>query len=555
MKLNPQHLTISDLIAGRLFSIPQYQRAYSWQKRQRSDLFNDLEEVAETGREHFLATVVGCLGESVEIDAVKFKKVEIVDGQQRITTLIILLKAIEKYLDVQIDAQNNAKTKLLQLLRKGDKLSLVLLQTNHDSSSIFMKYLREGDIIESSVVTASDRNLIDAIKECEKFVSDWCSDREIMSLLSIIYNDVSIIYHEINDHSLVYKVFEVLNSRGLDVKWLDKTKSQMMAAIYDHAEDGNRVDTLKEMQTIWRDIYRCLGLKASLGDEALRFAGTWRAAEQPNRILSEQDASLSLVEFAGESLVDINRSANWLKNVVAEVRKLDDNRRLKGVTRIIHARFLAIAIMLSNFEDSEKEDLMVSWERVTFRIFGLGGADSRNKIGDYVRLGFDIIRESKDYLEVKDEIINLGDGFNLDNLLSQNNFWDKCYDGWTDELRYLLFRYDEFLAEQSGEKINEMQWEKIWSVDPSKSIEHIMPQSKKPKYVHHLGNLTMLPPSVNSSLKDKKPKDKAERYLSCGLKETKNVGDTIIDTGKWNRKLVIERAKKIEAFVRSEWSD
>jgi uncharacterized protein with ParB-like and HNH nuclease domain len=98
MRLNPQHLTVSKLMQGRLFRIPDYQRAYSWQKRQRDDLFADIREVHRSGRDHFMATVVGLARDTRVIDADEFAVVELVDGQQRITTLVILLKAIEKAL-------------------------------------------------------------------------------------------------------------------------------------------------------------------------------------------------------------------------------------------------------------------------------------------------------------------------------------------------------------------------------------------------------------------------------------------------------------------------
>jgi len=44
-------------------------------------------------------------------------------------------------------------------------------------------------------------------------------------------------------------------------------------------------------------------------------------------------------------------------------------------------------------------------------------------------------------------------------------------------VRYLLYRYDEFLAQKAGQKLNESQWNKVWADEPSKSIEHIKPQS------------------------------------------------------------------------------
>ncbi len=52
-----------------------------------------------------------------------------------------------------------------------------------------------------------------------------------------------------------------------------------------------------------------------------------------------------------------------------------------------------------------------------------------------------------------------------------------AYDGWTEELRYLFYHYDEHLARKAGHKLNENQWNKIWAVEPSKSVEHIKPQS------------------------------------------------------------------------------
>jgi len=555
MQLNPQHLTVAKLLEGRLFRIPEYQRAYSWQTRQRKDLFKDIKEALRTDQDHFMATVVALAGQKRIIAADEFQSVELVDGQQRMTTLIILLKAIEKAAKTEDAAETKIKNDLKLLLQKGDDHSLVLLQTNHDSSNVFTNYLRSGTIETASVVTASDQNLIDAAVECEKFVEKWMEKSSLISLLATIRNKLSMIYHEITDESMVYRVFEVLNSRGLDVKWIDKTKSQLMGAIFEYVEKDTRPEGLKEMQTIWQAIYRCLGLQQSLGDEALAFAGTWSSKTRPNRILSEEDASITMVKRAGKELPNIIESAQWLKDVVDKVNELNADVRRSAVTRIRHARFLAIAIMLRKFGNEVESDLLNAWERVTFRIFGLGDADTRNKIGDYVRLGYDILTSDMNHADIKTNIANLGQGFSIDEVITGKDYWDECYHGWSDELRYLLFRYDEHLAELAGQKINAQQWGKIWAMDPSKSIEHITPQSSDRAYIHHLGNLTMLPPGVNSSLKDKPPHKKAKRYIECGLQETVSVGNSIEAEGKWSKRLVIERAARLEEFIRSEWAD
>lgn len=554
MRLNPQHLTVAKLLGGRLFRIPDYQRAYSWRKRQRDDLFDDLREVHRSGRDHFMATVVGLARDTRSIDADEFGVVELVDGQQRVTTLVILLKAIEKALDGGDATEAKIRDDLLRLLVKSDDHNLVLLQTNHDSSDVFASYVRKGRIGGDAVVTAADQNVIDAARECEAFVDSWRELATLTELVAAIRHKLSVIFHELDDEGTVYRVFEVLNSRGLDVRWIDKTKSQLMAAIYEHVTPAFRAEALHGMQTVWQDIYRDLGLDDVLGTEALRFAGTWQGTTRPNRVLGEQDASAALLASAGETQATIAEAATWLKAVVGKVVSLHNDHRRAAVTSIGQARFLAVAIMLRGFDAKTERRLLEAWERVTFRIFTLGNKDSRSKVGDYGRLGYDTLKSKLPPSTVLDGITGLGEGFDIDDILD-DDAWNDWYGGRNEEVRYLLYRYEEHLARKNGAKINESEWAKIWAADPARSIEHIMPQSSGKAYVHGLGNLTMLPPNVNSSLKDKPPLAKAERYLECGMQATMAVGREIRDAKRWTKAAVEDRAARIEEFVRAEWGD
>ncbi|ADL01349.1 DUF262 domain-containing protein [Brevundimonas subvibrioides] len=552
MQLSPLHLSVAKLLDGRLFRIPGYQRAYSWQSRQRADLFKDIEEAHRSGREHFMATVVALAREKRVIAADELQVVELVDGQQRVTSLVILIKAIEKALGETDGAERKSKRDLQDLLVKGDDHSLVLLQTNHDSSDVFLNYLRKGELT-GSVATGSDQNLLNAMRESEEVVARWQAAGELVALLGTIRNKLSLIYHELLDEATVYRVFEVLNSRGLDVRWIDKTKSQLMASICEYVDDpASRAEGLREMQTIWQDIYRILGLREGLGTESLRLAGTWSALNQPNRIVSDEDASRELVRRAGEKLPSIIEAAQWLRQVVREVNELNGDVRLSAVTKIAHARMLAIAIKLRKFDPATQEGLLGAWEKVTFRIFGLAGRDTRHMVGDYVRLGFDILARKMTSTDIAKALANLGEGFEIDEIIDDGD-WSECYGGWSEELRYLLFRYDERLAKDAGEQINAAQWTKIWSMDASKSIEHIVPQSSDKRYIHHLGNLTMLPPGVNSSLKDKPPAKKSDRYIECGIKETVAVGRLVQERRGWTEQDVHQRAQRLLEFVRTEW--
>jgi len=555
LQLSPMHLKVSALLGGRLFRIPEYQRAYAWGARQRTDLFKDILDVQRTKREHFMATVVALARDSRLIGADEYRTVELVDGQQRITTIIILLKATEKALKYSEAVEGKIKRELNELLVKEDDYQLILLQTNHDSSNIFANYVRTGVVDAKEAVTAADINLVNAAYECENFVSNWIKDKSLVELVSIVRNRLSMIYHELNEEATVYRVFEVLNSRGLDVKWIDKLKSQLMALIFEHIKNGARIEAAKEMQVIWQDIYRALGLRGDLGDEALRLAGTLARKQRPSRIISQEDAAGELVETAGTQHKSIMAIGADLKKVVDAVQGLDSNVRLSAVTRIAHARFVAIAIILRNFPNETETDLLGKWERVTFRVFGLGGADTRNKVGEYVRLGYNIFTGRLPPAAISAGLADLGKGYSLNEVYTGLEFWGQCYDGWSAELRYLLFRYDESLSKASGERMNVSQWNKIWADDPAKSIEHIQPQSSGVSYVNFLGNLTMLPPSVNSSLQDKAPAIKAATYRSCGLKATMAVGEIILGGVVWDEKAVMARTAEMDAFVRSEWAD
>ncbi len=176
MSIRPDNLTLDKLLQGRLFRVPEYQRSYSWETKQRKDLFGDIEKIAQgqdTERHHFMSTVV-CLQtrEKEEVGADEFGVFHIVDGQQRLTTLIILLKAIAKNLSDGNDSEQRESKKLSDLLVKENG-RLILLQTNHDNMQLFRNYLSKGEIpCEEHSQTLADRNIIRSFKECSDFVTN-----------------------------------------------------------------------------------------------------------------------------------------------------------------------------------------------------------------------------------------------------------------------------------------------------------------------------------------------------------------------------------------------
>ena len=205
MQIQPQHVNFGELIHGRLFRIPHYQRAYSWRPVHRSALFEDILRTRQNGedREHFMATIVGLRREKRTIVIDEHQVVEVVDGQQRITTLVLLLKCIAGTLDRSDEVTERIGRELDENLVKPDAASLLLLQTNHDSSDFFAHYLRTGVHPPSdSASTLADRELLSAIEECENFIANWQRDYSLTDLVALIKNRLTFIFYEIGDEAL-----------------------------------------------------------------------------------------------------------------------------------------------------------------------------------------------------------------------------------------------------------------------------------------------------------------------------------------------------------------
>ena len=385
--------------------------------------------------------------------AIEHDVIEIVDGQQRLTTLILLLKAIAEALDESDRAGRDIRQMLNGWLVKDDSATLLLLQTNHDGSDYFANYLREGDHPPSTdAATIADRELLSAMEDCERFVTEWQDNgRSLLDLTTLLNNRLTFIFHKIGDEALVYTVFEVLNSRGLEVSWFDRLKSMLMAIVFESGT-GNSSETIDEVHQLWAQIYERIGLRLGLSTESLRFAATLRSADCPSRPLGEETAVRLLADQSKDGPSHVIQTIRWLKDVTSAVDQLAADRRKNAVTRIAQARTLATAIYLRpDFTEDERKKLLRRWENVTFRIYGMFRKDARWAVGDYVRLAWRIINEDLTVDEVITGLSNIGRNFPIARAVDNLKRTD-CYTSWGEELRYFLHRYEEHLADNAGQR-------------------------------------------------------------------------------------------------------
>lgn len=560
MLIQPKYMKLSDLLNGRLFRIPPYQRAYSWERKQREDLFEDIQGLrgGDPNASHFMATMVGLARDKKTIETDEFQEIEVVDGQQRLTTLIILIKSLSLALDRKNRKERVFADELDALLVKDDSLSLLLLQTNHDTSNYFQTYLRSGRAPQPSEAnTLADRLLLQAIQECTEFVEEWADQRLLLG--GILKNRLTIIFHEIEDELAVYTVFEVLNSRGLDVAWLDRLKSVLMGMAFESGK-GNKREAIAELHRIWGDVYRCVGLHQGRSTEALKFAATLRSKDHLSKPLGEEASVDVLREMAKGSAKGAVDVSHWVLAVVKAVDKLLTDNRRAAVTKIAHARLLAVAIELREDLGKGRETLLSEWEKVTFRIFGMCDKDARTRVGEYVRLARRLLAERITHAEALTSIRELGTGEFAIEAAVEGLRDTNCYEGWEERLRYFMFRYEEHLAKKMGQKFDNAQWTRIWEASPAQSIEHICPQSrgsdvktnsKRTIFVHRLGNLTLLPPKLNSKLQDRLPKDKAVEYEKTGLLVASTLKRELKD---WTPISVAEREDELIEWAMTEWA-
>ena len=126
-----------------------------------------------------------------------------------------------------------------------------------------------------------------------------------------------------------------------------------------------------------------------------------------------------------------------------------------------------------------------------------------------------------------------------------------------------MYRYEEYLAQQKGEKISEDTWKKIWSDTPAKTIEHIHPktyietwkgkigdsQEEIDSVVNGIGNLILLPPGINSKAGQKVFEEKKEIYSPYHLLMIEEV----TKLSDWDKESIDKRESRLLDFIRKTW--
>lgn len=208
---------------GEQLCMPPYQRSYSWERREALDLFSDLLEASQNNLPHFVGAIVLVGGKE---DGV----VEIVDGQQRLTTLTILLAVLrdfEEDKDLKQELQALLADEARPMLGEGARWRLTL---NHMDGPFFRATIQspggtlklENEPGESESQSRMVRNAAAFVEEVEKL-----DDKSRRTLAHTVCNGCAMVKVLVKDRDSGFRVFRVLNTRGKAPNQHDIVKTEL----------------------------------------------------------------------------------------------------------------------------------------------------------------------------------------------------------------------------------------------------------------------------------------------------------------------------------------
>ena len=240
MKITPTPLTINQLFSTRneQFFIPAYQRRYAWQEKQCEELFNDIKYLGNDDT-HLLGNLVCITGEY----SANINKLEVIDGQQRITTLSLLLTAISKAFSEKYDLEEAQKIDSLLTSSGVDRVKKNKVELGELDNPDYIKILKDENL-----ETIQNENLKNNLEHFKKWIKELSPD-EFDSFYFKLMDKVSVIRLDVYQAKDAYKLFETINNRGLSLSPTDIIKNFLLghASILDD-------ETLISVKENWKNI-------------------------------------------------------------------------------------------------------------------------------------------------------------------------------------------------------------------------------------------------------------------------------------------------------------
>ncbi len=257
--------------AAVVYAIPRYQREYTWKKEQWESLFDD---VLENDPGYFLGSII-CINQTS--DALVVQQLEVVDGQQRLTTLSLLFAALYHSLkthekDLDEDQRNeliNLKRKLV--LKRGDDQLRVIPQIQRSNQDDYRAVLSEVGVINrvDTPNRAGNRQIFRAFRYLQARVEDMAKGKTdcLLSIMGFLdkLSQACLVKIDVASHADAYTLFESLNNRGMPLTAIDLIKNKLLARL-----ETNEPGKVGYYFDVWNKLLSYLGDDYSVQERFFR---------------------------------------------------------------------------------------------------------------------------------------------------------------------------------------------------------------------------------------------------------------------------------------------
>ncbi|MBH0308098.1 DUF262 domain-containing protein [Helicobacter pylori] len=577
-------LNLDGVVEKGVFEIPSYQRGYAWQERQLKDFWNDLEHVSKLGDKFHYMHSLTLRGLENEFESSAF---EIIDGQQRLATSLILLGLLAK-----ITKHKDPKYSLINL-------EPILSYKYYGLSEAFGAIMGEERDLERFQTSFYAKNLIDAHAFFKEKISDTPMET-LEKMFDALIKKMLFSVVELNDNRIdPFSSFETINNRGKDLSTLELFKNRLhfvahkicngqklenlqqeindtYTIIYDDLRQfkdddlerflkhfveyyyGEKGDFKKRLLEMEFNAHKRYTYNTPFSDEydkidELLFYLSY-SSKVWNFLDTLDEKSITLIFNDNKKLeIEITPKTHTLLDKMRRLNALSDHAFLPLLLSLFTIQLEGKHANKQPYTTKELEGLLEYLERFGFLVYGVAGKKNTAK-NEWIESAF-IAFQAYRYGEENIAIENLPtlekyffkrehSGLELleESIHSKKNT-EKWYQ-WGKALNYLLYEYELYHNPETTLKFD-------GSIE---SIEHILPQNpdqgysakekswaKNPHIVHALGNLLLIPKNANSSLSNKPFEEKRKAYLKGFYSEkevAKNASFGLIEIQERSEKLL-----------------
>lgn len=540
------------------YNIPSYQRPYAWTIEEAGILFDDLFSFYkdEDSEENYF------LGSIVLIKEDDKPRADVIDGQQRLTTLTILLAVIAYNLS---DAEERGEFKDY-INEKGIKSQGIKpkprLKIRDRDNEFFRNYIQELKIDELIALnpdtqnTEAKSNIIRNARILQKKIAEaFQNESEIFAFGSFLVQRCFIVAVSTPSQQSAFRIFSVMNSRGMNLLATDIIKSDIIGKI----NESNRNDYNDKWEEIETDLGRD-GFNDLFGH--IRMIAMKSKAKKSlqdefyHHILTNINNE-SAIDFIDNTLEPYAEAYNTIKNAsfssTEGVERV--NQILKWLNRIDNSDWLPSAMVFYCKHKNSSLDLAVFFEKL-------------ERLANYMRItSYDINHRIERYSKVLTDLQSNSDNIFGDNIelspSEQNRFIEALnsdiYKMPSIKRNYLVLRLDSFLSDGAANyKPNVF------------SIEHVLPQTvainsewekwwpnadDRVLWLNKIGNLIPLSKRHNSKAQNFDFSVKKEKYFrssDAGITSYALATD-VLNYSKWTPEIVKERQKKLIEAYKKGW--